>query len=144
MMRFVATANWLGLRMRPRSPPFRLDDLSGGPSSPTLFRTLRKAVEIAGPHGGVWVFELEALRRVNFADFLPGTAESRALDRAIRKRAEFLAENPRWASVPVPPRAPDPDELRGELELAERQMVAWSERAVQIEKQLGLRSKALP
>jgi hypothetical protein len=132
-MRFIAVDGW-HLRV-PVRRPFGIDSLAGGGGTVTTYRTLRNAVDRAGPNGAVWVLEIAPLRRVNFADFQPGTVEYKALARTTERHRKWFENRPHHAPDPEP--APDRAELAAELALAERQMIAWSERAIALEKQLA-------
>lgn len=132
-MRFIAVDGW---SLSPATRRFEIGDLAGSSSLVTTYRTLRNAVDRAGPNGAVWVFDLEPLRRVDYADFKPGTSEYKALARTTSRHRTHLERHPQLARR-LDPRPTRRDELVAEYELAERQMIAWSERALALEKQLA-------
>jgi|HubBroStandDraft_5_1064220.scaffolds.fasta_scaffold99311_4 hypothetical protein len=150
--RYIATSRYYNhRRTRPASKPYDISDLVGGGGSLSLFKTLRNAVECAGPSGAVWLFELARLPRIAFDRFVVGTPEYRALERA-RARSRDLSMITSSFGEPVPLEEQiksqlaaktkakadsDRDELYRQFIEAEQQMAMWSERALKLERVLN-------
>lgn len=149
--RYIAT-NRYGRRLDRRRPTFDIEDVAIG-GHLTLFKTLRNAVECAGSLGAVWLFDLQRLPRIAFDNFVDGTIEHRALERARTRDEKWADHMARRDQIqrellsslneqlaPNPTRDADRNELYRQFVEAEQQMVMWSERAVKLERMLEGRS----